>query len=732
MKSAFAWILCAVVVGTLAVVAQATEFPLATSGLQVEGNKAIRTDDILRVIPFRGGEVISESTLKQASQAIFNLGWFSTVVPEVDDAGVVRFRVTENPVIQKYDISGNTNLETFALFGLTLFRAPIISTDRIRGILSDNDVKIGKMLNNTSLKNALDAILKAYTDKGYALIMIGKVDTSGPTLKIQVIEGRVSENSITGLVTIPDSVARAIINLPTGECVKKAALQEIFTRLRASVFFSSADIAPQQGATPDSVRLVWTLGERTLLSAATQIKAVDLEGVTLFPNAIAASSIQALPDGPVDNYHLLQALGGLFDLYHRTGYVMVRFTNVGLEAGRLRLRVEEGEIGQVTVKGNTHTQESVILRNLGLKTGQVLNSGRLGVSYQGLMALGYFTSVDIVPEWVDDQVHVSVTIVEGTKLGGFNGSISYSPESGGLVGKIEYSQKNLFGTGQDLSFSYDRGLVGDATAVWDLGYSTVSFFPQFKRVGVNLYSKSEEKTVPKEGDSQEAGNQSKTYYTLGAKGSVTYPWSDYTDLDVSYKNEAVRPADKSDWEPLNSVTLALRFDDVNNPRFPSNGSRRVFSVEKAGGFAPGAQFTKLDATWTSFSPVLVALPFLAERDQVVAVRLSCGLGLGLPPSQRYDLGGSTTIRGVGTSSVDRLCFANLEYRVAIVEGLTATAFADCGVNLDRVSLEASKGSVGIELGIDVAGMFVRLDMAWPLGTGASWVPRFDFGFGPMF
>jgi len=732
MRSAFAWILCAVVVGTLAGATQATEFPLATSGLKVEGNKAIRTDDILRVIPFKGGEVVSERTLKQASQAIFDLGWFSAVLPEVDDAGIVRFRVTENPVIEKYDISGNINLETFALFGLTLFRAPIVSTDRIRGILSDNDVKIGKMLNNTSLKKALDAVLKAYEDKGYALIMMGNVDTSEPVLKIEIVEGRVSGNSVAGLVTIPDSVPQAMIDLPTGECTKTATLQQVFSRLRASVFFSSVNVAPQQGVTPDSVRLVWTLGERTLLSTPTQIKAVDLEGVTLFPEPMAAASIKALPDGPVDNYHLLQALSGLFDLYYRTGYIMVRFTNVGLEAGRLRVRVEEGQIGQVTVTGNTLTQEPVILRNLGLKAGQVLNQGRLGVSYQGLMALGYFKSVDIVPEWAEDRVNVSVTIVEGTKLGGFNGSLSYSPESGGLVGKIEFSQKNLFGTGQDLSFSYDRGLLGDQTSLWDLEYSTVSFFPQFKRVGVDFYSKSEEKTASEEGASQDQGGQGKTYYTLGAKGSVTYPWSDYTDLDVSYKNEAVRPADKPDWEPLNSVTLALRFDDVNNPGFPSNGSRRMLSVEKAGGFAPGVQFTKLDATWTSFSPVLLMLPFLAERDQVVAIRLSCGLGLDLPSSQRYDLGGSTTIRGVGISSVDRLCYANLEYRVVVVEGLSATLFADGGVNLDRVNPEGAKGSVGIELGIAVAGMFVRLDMAWPLGTGASWVPRFDFGFGPMF
>jgi len=523
-----------------------------------------------------------------------------------------------------------------------------------------------------------------------------------------------------------------MIDLPTGECVKKAMVQNVLTRLRASVYFSKADVTLQQGATADSVRLVWTLEERTLLSAPAQVNGVELDGVTVFPRGIVTASIKPLPPSPATNYQLLQAISPLFDLYYRAGYTMVRFTNVGLVNGGLQLRVEEGKIGRVTVTGNTQTQESVILRNLGLKPGQILNRDRLAVSYQGLMALGYFKSVDITPEWVNGQVDVSVSVVEDTKLGGVNGSISYSPSSGGIVGKLEYTQKNLFGTGQDLSLSYSRGLVEDETALWDLAYSTVSFFPQFKRVGVDLYSKSDEETVSKTSDSGATTDTTKTYYTVGGTGSVTYPWADYTDLALSFTHEAVRAEDEQDWQLVNSITVGLGFDDVNNPRFPSGGQRRGISVEKAGGFAPGLQFTKLDAYWTSFSPVLLTLPFLAEREQVVAFRISCEWGLDLPSSQKYDFGGSTTIRGVDTSSVDRLLFANLEYRVAVVEGLTATLFLDGGIDLDQVNVGGTKSSLGIELGIEAAGVYFRLDMAWPLGPDMNLVPHFGFGFGQMF
>ena len=701
----------------------ATEFPVTVTGLSIDGNVKIKTSDIIKAVPFHSGDKITSDQLKSASQAIYDLGWFSDVIPKVDDTGAVTFKVTENPVVKKIEITGNVNTEPFSIFGWTLFRARIMTSDKARSILRDKGVKKGKVLNNNSLKEGLQAIIDAYDKKGYALIMIGKV-TPGETLSIQIIEGRVTANVVTGLSTVPEKVAEDMIDLPLNECLKKAAIQRVMARLQGSVYFSKVDVKPQQGAKPDSVRLLWTLTERKLIDAPITISGIDLSGVTLFPQQIAQGAIGEIPQGQIDNYGLLQVLKGLFDLYYRRGYIMVRFDAGKVVNGHLPLTVEEGKIGKIDISGNDNTKTYVIEKVLGIKPGDILNKNRLAVSYQGLMALKYFNSVNVDPQWAGDSVDLSVSVVENKKLGGINGSIAFSPESGGLVGKLDYSQKNLLGTGQDLSFSFSRGLVNDESATWDLGYSTVAFFRDFNRVGVDFYRKSDEKS-----DSE--GN-SRTILSLGATASISYPVMDYTNMTLSYKHETVSASDDPTWRPIDSITTGLSYDDVNNPHFPTSGDRRSLSLEKAGGFAPGPSYAKLNLSWVHFTPLYSNLPFISERDQVLAVRLAGGWGVNIPSSQTYDLGGSGTIRGTSATQVRSLAYANFEYRLAVVQGLTGTLFLDAGVPLDRVDLSVAKGSFGVEFGIEAAGMYVRLDMAWVLGPDMGWVPHFDFGFSPMF
>ncbi len=699
------------------------DFPLTVSGIAIDGNVKIKTSDIVKAIAFHAGDEITADQMKAASQAVYDLGWFSDVIPEVDDTGTVTFKLTENPVVKKIEITGNINTEPFSILGFTLFSTRIMTSDKARSILRDKGVKTGKVLNNNSLKDGLEAVIDAYDKKGYALIMIGRV-TPGETLGIQIIEGRVTANVITGLSTVPEKIADDMIDLPLNECLKKAAIQQVMANLQGSVFFSNVDVKVQQGGTPDSVRLLWTLSERELIDAPITISEIDLSGVTLFPQQIAEGALADILQGEIDNYGLLQALQGLFDLYYRNGYVMARFAPGQVINGRLPLTVEEGKIGKIDISGNDHTKTYVIEKVFGIKPGDILNKNRLAVSYQSLMALGYFNSVNVNPAWSGDNVELSVSIVENAKLGGINGSVAFSPESGGLVGKLDYRQKNLFGTGQDLSFSYSRGLVNDQSATWDVGYSTVAFFRAFNRVGLDFYRRSDEKS-----DSE--GN-STTFLSLGATGSISYPVMDYTNLTLAYKHETVSASDDPIWKPIDSITTGLSYDDVNNPHFPTSGNRRSISLEKAGGFAPGPDYAKFNLSWVHFAPLYSNLPFISERDQVLAVRLAGGWGVNTPFSQEYDLGGPGTIRGTGATQVRRLAYANFEYRLAVVEGLRGTLFFDTGVSLDDVNLSTAKGSFGIEFGIEAAGMYVRLDMAWVLGPDMGWVPHFDFGFSPMF
>ena len=248
-------------------IAFAGDFPVTVTKIVVDGNISIKTTDILDLVAFNEGDEVTSQMLKEASQAIYDLGWFSDVIPDISDAGTLTFKVTENPVVENIEIAGNTNTEGFTLFGITFFRVPIMTTSKARSLLRENGVKTGKVLNNNSLTNGLQAIMDAYENKGYVLVSIGNVEAKN-TLSIQIIEGRVTGNVVTGLSTVPESVALDMIDLPLGECLKASYIQQVMVRLQASVYFSGVDVRAQQGATADSVRLSWSLDERRLIAVS--------------------------------------------------------------------------------------------------------------------------------------------------------------------------------------------------------------------------------------------------------------------------------------------------------------------------------------------------------------------------------------------------------------------------------------------------------------------------------
>ena len=223
---------------------------------------------------------------------------------------------------------------------------------------------------------------------------------------------------------------------------------------------------------------------------------------------------------------------------------------------------------------------------------------------------------------------------------------------------------------------------------------------------------------------------------------MSYPWADYLDLDLAFKHENVQNGEDEPWIPIEAISVGMSFNDSNNYSFPTNGRRVAVSMEQAGRFAPGEAYTKFDVSWARYFPLRFDLPYLADRDQAVAIRMVGGWGIDLPTSVLYDIGGATTIRGAETDITGQLLMGNVEYRVKLIEGMTAALFVDGGVDFgnlldcesEQSSLAAStKMAIGAEFSIDAAGMLVRLDVAWVFEDGKlGAAPKFEFGFGPMF
>lgn len=722
-------ILGALVVGLIAVsaIGWAAQYPLTISDLSVEGNREIRLRDILEVVDFEIGDAIEEADLRAASQSIYDLGWFEEVALDRDalDQGIVIFQVVENPVVREIVIEGNINRRDYQLFGIKLFDVPLVSSSKIKSILRSHDIRKRDVLNRNDLMTALEEVISEYSDIGYVLVSIGDVGLT-ETLSIEIVEQTLSGNLIEGLSTVPDSVAEDMIDLPIGEPLKMANFQAAYTTLNQSIYFDSVAVEPQTGMSRNETWLRWVLSERVLLDVPTLIGSLSIEGNTVYPDGELERLVGSLPNHPVNNYEFLEIVKGVFDQYIKDGYSVIELSVEAIENGHVRLKVAEGALTQIKLEGNTRTYDYVIERNSDLVIGKVLNREDVLVSYQKLNSLGYFGSVDIVPEWVDDGVAVTISVTEKSNLGGFGGSVAIDPSSGELFGELTLSEKNIFGTGQDIAISYNRTLLGTAESspsTWNLGYVTVARFPGFDRVSVDLYQQTEDVAIDE---------LSTLKITLGAEVSFSYPVADYTSFNLAISHEEDHTLDSSLWTPTDRISLSLGYNNTNDPSFPTEGSRRLLSVIKAGGFSAGREYAQVGFSWIHFSPVKLALVG-ASLDQTVAVRINAGLAdSGVPTSQLMTLGGSSSIRGVEGAPVSQYVLGNAEYRVELVEGLNVSAFLDAGFDLEAVRLQDVQSSFGLELGIVTAGITVRLDLAWVLNEEFSWQPVFDFGFGQMF
>ena len=692
-------------------VALAQTFPV--DRLEILGNEHISTAEILAKLPFRVGDQVNRDQVLAGAKALEDMGYFAQVTPEVtveDRQIVVRYRVREYPEIEEIVIlgvpeeprGGNTLWSWIQVWLRQLFSPPQVYQNRALDILSEHGVKKGQVLNAKKLEEGLKAVLEEYQKKDIGTVQVSEV-VPGAKLVVRFSELPVVAHEVRGLLTVPEEEALKLIDVPLGEVGRISQIQGSLTRLSRSVYFSQAKVVPE--TTSAGVKLIWELTERSVLAEPTPLEAITVEGVTVFPEAQVQSLLGPLPAGSATNAQVLAALRGLYDYYRREGYALVDFVGEGVTAGVLRVRVREGRLGQIELQGATRTAEWVVLRALDLHPGQILTEARLAVARQNLMALGYFSDVNLIPSWKNEEIVLTVEVKELEKLGSIQGSLSLAPE-GGLVGNISYSQKNLFGTGQDISLTFSRGLAEKTGTTWSLSYVGRSF-PVFNLVQLELYRKEEEPKL-----------------ILGGSLQVAYPVGDYIDLTLGFTSEAPMKLPAEPLPPRNALSVGLVYDNRGSPFFPRIGQRSQILVEKAGTFAPGVEYLSGRLETSRFWPW-----DWGDYRCAFALRGLLRMGWDLPEDYWFSLGGVDSVRGAKKVSTDRLALVNAEFRIELAQGAWFAPFFDLGIDFRSKTVKAAPG---MEVAVNLGGMFVRISMSWPNDREPTWVPAFEFGMSPMF
>ena len=573
------------------------------------------------------------------------------------------------------------------------------------------------------------------------------------------------------------------------------------------------DLTFTAGSAPDRVILVLSLKPRVILQEPVSVKRISFRGNSVFSEATLLRRVELPEEGKVDNFRLLKALEGVYRMYRKEGYIFVKFSQEALQGDTLVLRVDEGRLGEIEIRQNGYatarltgegfqeltvepaapveapraeeaprsenpnpllallerfsdalgeflgtanesnlprTDPRIIVKELAVRPGDLVNQFRLADTYRKLLDLGYFKDVgfDFAP--LDSgEYKLVVDVTEQDKLGSFNGGFSFSAE--GVVGQVSLNGKNLYGTGQDVSLKLDRGILGKAVTNWSVDYQTRTLLDFAEYLQIKLFNNT----------SQEKKPEPHLLHRLGAEASLAYPWQgiratfgwrlesftkefgatapvkerepweEFEAEEVTEGASQDSPADEEEEaEPrierglTNSVSLSVTQDDRNNPLFPTRGGIRTARIERAGLFGLGTEdFTKLSATLIQFFPTW--------EDQTLAVRFVGGLGVGLPSQEQFYLGGSTSLRGMSPIRTPSMAFINVEYRVQVAPALVNVAlFLDAGTN---ASWELFK-SIGIEGRVNVPYLgWMRLALAWPVTDEWTLGPyKVEVGFGPFF
>ena len=130
----------------------------------------------------------------------------------------------------------------------------------------------------------------------------------------------------------------------------------------------------------------------------------------------------------------------------------------------IHLAILNGEpvrIGALSVSGNTLTKTPVVLRETRLRAGDLYDHQKLDAAQSHLQRLEYFRSVgEPAVRFHGPRADILFNVEEGN-ANHFDGVIGYAPsvkedEPGYVTGRMEFSFKNLFGTGRKVEAYWEK------------------------------------------------------------------------------------------------------------------------------------------------------------------------------------------------------------------------------------------------------------------------------------
>ncbi|MBN2654705.1 MAG: outer membrane protein assembly factor BamA [Nitrospirae bacterium] len=617
------------------------------TAIEVQGVRRIEEGAIKAKISQKTGAPLSQEKTTDDIKTIFKMGYFEDVNVQIEpfEGGVkVKYMVIEKPTIVKVDFQGNKEFKDDELKEKIGLAAGAISDV---SLINDN-------------ANRLRVF---YEDEGYFLAQIvpvvNKTKDGEASVTYQINEGekvKIKTISFDGNKKISTRKIKKVM---------KTSERGIFSWITGTGYYKKQDMYSDLEKIRDlyynNGYLKVTVGEPRLelvdnnkkmviniaISEGDQftVSSVDVQGIKVYPKEELMGMLK-MKKGMIFNREILKKdVTALSDQYANKGYALVSVgpdlkSDEQSKSVGITYSITEGDkykIGRIDISGNTKTKDKVIRREIRLNEGDEFDASSLKRSYERLNNLQFFETIDMAPKPKAELKEVDLDVKVKEKETGFISVGGGYSTIDSVMGMVDVTQGNLFGTGQYVKL---RAELGGKTSYYELSYKDPWFMDKELTFGASVYN------TKREYDNFDR-------QSTGAGVNFGKYYGEYWHLGIGYNFEITKMnnidpdsssvvKDQEGSATTSKITLVASRDSRNNYLDPVRGSRNAASVAFAGlGGTNAFLKTELESSW--YFPLWEVSTFHLKG----TIGYSSDLfGKKLPLYERFYVGGIHTVRGV--------------------------------------------------------------------------------------
>ena len=632
------------------------------SDVRIEGLQRVSVGTVFASIPVNVGDELGDVEVRQLIRNLFQTGSFEDV--QVGrDGSVLVITLSERPAIDSIVIEGNKAIKTEAL---------------LEG-LNSSGLAEGEIFKKVTLEHIRTDLERQYVSQGRYGARIETALVPMPRNRV-AIRIEVSEGDVAGIRHI-NIVGNGVFDDETLLDLLELRLPSLFS------FYTKDDKYSREKLTGDLETLESHYLDRGYLNFV-----IDSTQVSIAPNKEDVYITVNIIEGDLYTVSAVDIAGELHDIPEE-GIRALVYVQPGQTFSRQLITVSEEQIeralgnagytfssatGQpvpndddnsvevkffvdagnrayvrkVTFRGNTHTQDDVLRREMRQMEGGWASNAFIERSKVRLERLGFFKEVGVetptVPG-VDDQIDVEYSVEEQSS-GSISGTLGYAQYTGVILG-ASYQDTNIWGTGNSISLGINQ-------SDFQTSYNFSFFDPYYTVDGVSrgysFFFRSSDF------DARNIARFSTDSY--GANVNFGYPISEIARVNFTfgYENteitEGIFPAQEisqflareGNEFDLFSVQAAYSMSALNRGFLPTGGRSQSLSFEMT---VPGSEleFYRINYEGQIFFPLTRAL----------TLRFSTRLGYGdsygdtetFPFYKNFYAGGFGSVRGYESNSL---------------------------------------------------------------------------------